>query len=86
MNELTPGIVTNADLYRELVGIRSDVGRALTHIEVINVRNTAADRLDVDHETRIRTIEAWKWKVTGMAVAVGTAAGIVAGIVAAHVH
>ena len=24
----------------------------------------------VDHETRIRTLEAWKWRITGMAAGV----------------
>ena len=80
------GIVTNADLYRELLGIRGDVGKALTRIEVIDNQNVIADRLHTDFENRLRALEAFKWKLTGIALSVAAVAGIVSGAVAANVH
>ena len=37
---------------------------------------TANDR-GVEHEARIRTLEAWRWKTVGAAAAVGSVASIV---------
>jgi hypothetical protein len=82
----TVGIVTNADLYRELLAMRVDVGKALTRIEVIDNRNTAADRIHADFEIRIRALEAFKWKLAGGALTMAAAAGIISGAVAAHIH
>lgn len=52
-----PTQVTAADLYRELVGMRSDLGRVLTHQEAVDVRNKNADSIHIDHESRIRLLE-----------------------------
>jgi hypothetical protein len=81
MTELHGGTVTNADLYSELVGMRGDLSRAVTRLEVINVRNIAADRIDADHESRIRVLEAFRWKLLGVAVCVALASGTISGII-----
>ena len=60
------GAVTTADLYRELIGMRSDVVRAMTRLEM-------ADRIHSDHELRLRSLEQFKWKLLG-AVLAGSAA------------
>lgn len=79
MTELQPGLVTIGDLYREIVGMRSDVAKALTRIEVIDSHNTATAGDITDHENRIRSLEAFKWKLTGIALAVGMVSGLFSG-------
>lgn len=86
MTELAPAAVTTADLYRELVGMRTDVTKALTRIEVIDSRNTDADKIHADFEARLRMLEAFRWKLTGVVLFVSMAAGVVSGIAAAHIH
>lgn len=86
MSELGPGIVTVADIYREVIAMRADVGRALTRVEVIDSRNSDADKLHGDHEVRIRQLEAFRWKLTGLAVSLSLIAGAVSGVIANHVH
>lgn len=86
MTELAPGAVTTADLYRELVGMRADIVKALTRVEVIDAQNADAHAALADHETRIRLLEAFRWKLTGVVLFVSTSAGVVSGIAAAHVH
>jgi hypothetical protein len=63
---IPPGAVTTADLYRELVTIRTDVVRAMTRLE-------NADEIHRDHEGRLRSLEQFKWKLLG-AVLAGSAA------------
>lgn len=75
MSELAPGVVTIADLYRELVGMRTDVGKALTRIEVIDNHNNDADKIHGDHELRLRMLEAFRWKLAGIAMSVGMLSG-----------
>ena len=82
MTELSPGSVTVADLYRELVGMRADVVKALTRIEVIDAANSNADRIHNDHETRIRYLEAVRWKLAGASLVLGAIAGGGAGWIA----
>lgn len=81
-NQLPAGQVTIADLYRELVGMRTDMAKALTKIEVIDARNTAADKTDGDHELRIRALEAFRWKFAGIYAAIGLACGLLSGYLA----
>jgi hypothetical protein len=86
MSELVPGTVTVADLYRELVGMRQDVGKALVRIEVIDSRNKDADGLHADHEQRLRALEAFRWKLAGLAMSVSVLAGVLSGVLANYVH
>lgn len=78
MSELPAGQVTIADLYRELTGLRADVARALTRIEVIDSRSADADRLHADHEMRLRALESFRWKLTGIALGMSAISGAAA--------
>lgn len=40
-----------------MAGLRTDLAKALTHMERIDTRNLTADQLHSDHETRLRTLE-----------------------------
>ena len=53
MSELNAGSVTIADLYRELVGMRSDLTRVLAKQEATDVRNLRADQIHADVEARL---------------------------------
>lgn len=73
MTEIPAGAVTIADLYRELAGLRGDLQQALTSLKVIEVRDDATARQLGDHEMRLRLVEAFRWKIAGMAVTVSVA-------------
>ena len=73
--ELAPGSVTVADLYRELIGLRSDIVRALTRVERIDTVNQAADEIHRDHEMRLRGLESFRWKLAGACLTLGAVAG-----------
>jgi hypothetical protein len=78
VSEVPPGSVTTADLYRELVGLRSDLSALAIRFERVAVVNTAAELARADHETRIRALEAFRWKLIGACVLVSAAAGAAA--------
>lgn len=87
MTELAPGAITVADLYHELVGMRSDMGRVLARIEVFENINKGADIIHTDHENRLRLLEAFRWKIAGMCLLGGGLAGTAAawiGLAVAH--
>ena len=87
MTDLPIATVTIADLYRELVGMRADITRALTRIEVIDSRSEEADRLHADHETRLRALERFRFTVAGYALAGGSVMGIIGSFIAqAWIH
>lgn len=75
MSDLIAGQVTMGDLYREITGMRQDIARSLTRIEVIDSRNGDADRLHSDHEQRLRALEAFRWKLAGIAIVVAIIVG-----------
>jgi len=78
--ELIPtGAVTTADLYREMIGMRTDVTKALTRIEI-------ADKERTDHETRIRTLERFRFTLLGAACAVSAGTSILATWIGLNVH
>jgi hypothetical protein len=64
VSELPATSVTVADLYRELVGMRTDVAKVLTRLERVDERNHQADMMHTDHEGRIRTAEHEMLKLT----------------------
>lgn len=82
MTEPIPGVVTIGDIYRELIAMRSDVGKALTRLEVIDSRNKDADLLHADHETRLRALETWRWKFAGVMMVVAIVIGFVSAYLA----
>ena len=85
-DQLPAGQVTIADLYREISGMRADVGKALERIAVIDSKNNTAERDHLDHETRIRTLERFKYIMLGGAGLGGAIAGWIAQYVANRGH
>lgn len=86
MSDLVPGAVTIADLYRELVGMRSDLTRVLAHQEATDLINHSADQIHADHETRIRMLERFRYTLAGVAVVGGGLAGWVGYLLGHFVH
>lgn len=74
--EIPAGAVTTADLYRELVGMRQDITKALERLAVVDARNINADGVHVDHENRLRSLERFKWTLLGLAAAVSTTVSV----------
>jgi hypothetical protein len=81
-----PGAVTTADLYRELVGLRSDLTRVLTKQEAIDLRNTTADQIHADVESRLRTLERFRYTLAGLAVVGGVGSGYAGYLLGHFVH
>lgn len=46
----------------------------------IEAQEKACSACYEDHETRIRVIEQWQWKATGIAAAIGTFCGSAVGL------
>jgi hypothetical protein len=69
--------VTLADLFRVLSAIQGDLAKMATRLEVIDTVSKTADQQRADHETRIRALEAFRWKLAGIAIVVGILAGFV---------
>jgi hypothetical protein len=75
--------ITAADLYREVTGMRAEVGAALTKLAVIETRNTLADSAHTDQEARLRQLERFRYTLLGTATAVGAGIGALSGIISA---
>ena len=86
MTDLIPGAVTIGDLYRELVGMRSDLSRVLAHQEATDLINSGAERIHADHEARLRMLERFRYTLAGLAVVGGGVMGYVGYIVGHYVH
>jgi hypothetical protein len=86
MTDLVPGSVTIADLYRELVGMRSDLTRVLAHQEATDLINQRAEQVHADHETRLRALERFRFTLGGLAVIGGAAAGWAGYLLGHFVH
>jgi hypothetical protein len=76
---IPPGAVTTADLYRELVGIRTDMAKNLVRLEV-------GAAVDTDHETRIRQLERFRYLLLGATIVVSAAVSAFGTWVASGVH
>lgn len=86
MSDLVPGAVTIADLYRELVGMRSDLTRVLAHQEATDLINHSADLIHADHETRLRMLERFRYTLAGLAVIGGAVSGYVGYLLGHFAH
>lgn len=86
MTELVPGSVTIADLYRELVGMRSDLTRVLAKQEATDLRNNNADMIHADVETRLRVLERFRYTLAGLAILGGAGSGFLGYLLGHAVH
>jgi hypothetical protein len=86
MTDLVAGAVTVADLYRELVGMRSDLSRVLAHQEATDLINRGAEQIHADHESRLRALERFRFTLGGLAVVGGSAAGYVGYVLGHFMH
>jgi len=68
--ELPPGLVTVADLYREMVNIREALGEVATGIKIADERHQVNQAVHTDYETRIRALERGWWKISGAAAVI----------------
>jgi hypothetical protein len=78
--------ITIKDLFNELVGMRTDLTRVLTHMERIDTRNENADKMHADVEIRLRALERFRYTLGGLALIGGTAAGYVGYLLGHFVH
>lgn len=86
MTEIAPGAVTVADLYRELVGMRSDLSRVLAKQEATDLRNNNADQIHADVEARLRVLERFRYTLAGLTLVGGVGAGWIGYILGHFVH
>jgi hypothetical protein len=86
VTDLVPGAVTIADLYRELVGMRSDLTRVLAHQEATDLINSRAEQIHADHESRLRMLERFRYTLAGLAAIGGGVMGYVGYVVGHYVH
>lgn len=86
-------VVTIKDLWDEqrrqsdrladaISGLDQTVARLAGHLDAINTRNLAADRIDGDHENRLRSLERWRYAlpVSALAAIASAAVAIVAAL------
>lgn len=57
-------IITIKDVYDQLSVVAERLGEMVVHMQSIDTRNSAADALHVDHESRLRKLEAWRYAIT----------------------
>ena len=86
MTELSTGTVSIADLYRELVGMRSDLTRVLAHQEATDLINRGAEQVHADHEARLRALERFRFTLGGLAIVGGAASGYVGYLLGHFAH
>lgn len=97
MADSSESVVTIKDLWDEqrrqsdrladaISSLDQTVARLAGHLDAINTRNLAADRIDGDHEARLRALERWRYALPASAlIAAGSAtAAVVAAINAAR--
>jgi hypothetical protein len=49
------------EITAEIASLNTTIARLGTQVEQINTRNVTADKAQVDHETRIRALERWRY-------------------------
>ena len=87
--DIPAGMVTAADVVREITAARGELAAANTRLAVIDVRTQSVATSVSDHEGRIRVLEAFRWKLMGVAVTVAVVSGTLSGFIGwalGHVH
>jgi hypothetical protein len=62
--------ITNREIYDQVLATKDLTAKLVDKVDAIEKR-------DGDHETRIRSLERWRWTVVGVAAAVSAAGGSV---------
>ena len=68
VSEIPSGQVTVADLYKEVVQVRQDIGTVAIGVRLAEERHLTNVTIHEDHERRLRAVERAWWKITGAAV------------------
>jgi hypothetical protein len=68
--------ITAADIWAELRATRADVSKTLTAVEGLQEKHKDVTRTQDDHESRIRSLERFQYKLVGAFVVVQIALGI----------
>lgn len=84
MTELSPGQVTVADLYKEIVNVRREVGDVAIGVRLAEDRRAGDLEVRGDHERRIRALERAWWKVAGAAGVLAAAVSLVTALLTLH--
>jgi hypothetical protein len=63
--------------------VRLAVERLTGHVDAINQRDTLTDRLLSDYETRLRSLERWRYALP-TSVVLGVGSAVVAVVAAVH--
>ena len=96
IGEIPASSVTVADLYHELVGMRADLATMLTKMERVDERGANAERVQADHEARLRALETavpsslegriqalekFRWQIAGALLALNAMAILIEWII-----
>lgn len=77
---------TTRQLTESINSVKTAVDRLTGHLEVIDARNQNADKLHTDFESRIRSLEAFKWKVIGAVIGINGVGIAAEWIIYVHIH
>ena len=86
MAELPAGQVTVADLYREMVEVRNQIGNLVTGFTLAEERHQNDQEVHRDHERRIRTLERGWWKVSGAAAVISVIVSLLTALLALRIR
>lgn len=73
MSEMTAGSVTVADLYKEIVQVRNDIGAVAVGVRLAEERHITNVNIHDDHERRVRALERSWWRAAGAAAVISVA-------------
>jgi hypothetical protein len=73
-------------IQQDIVMLRNDVAKALTHLDVMDTKSTAANEIQKDHEIRLRLLERFRWTILGFTVMGNTLTGFAGYWIAHLIH
>ena len=82
VSEIPSGQVTVADLYKEVVQVRQDIGTVAIGVRLAEERHLTNVTIHEDHERRLRAVERAWWKITGAATVCSVAASWLTAVIA----
>lgn len=81
-NVIPVGEITTRDIFNAVNDINNQMTVIKVGMEHITTRNTNADTIHTDHEARLRQLEAFKWKMVGLAAAIPFIEGVLTVLIA----